>query len=99
MAETTIRLNITTIIAIILIVAALLLLIVVGANAYLLASGNANPLMINTSELLGRTTTTSAEIDILFGILLQTGMYAVLVGIAYVVLYFSVGLLHKPRTP
>lgn len=74
-------------VAYILIAAAVVLLMYVGISALLLASGSAKPLTVEMPS-----TFISSGVDVAIGVLLQTGMYGVLVGVAFALASIGVKL-------
>jgi hypothetical protein len=62
-----------------LIAASIILLMYVGVSALLLASGSMKPLKV---EMPSNFVNPNSGVDVVIGVLLQTGMYGVLVGVA-----------------
>lgn len=88
MAKATVTFNISTILGAILMIAGLIILVVISWNAYQLAVGSLQPLEIRPDAL----TSTNA---ILYGIVLQIGMFAVLVGVAYTLMRFGMTVTQR----
>jgi uncharacterized membrane protein YjgN (DUF898 family) len=94
MAKTTVELNLSSIFGVFLLVIGIVVLGIVAVSAYLLSNGTLQPLQVAYKAQIGNVTI-SPETSLLFGILLQIGMFAVLVGVAYTVMRFGAMLIQR----
>lgn len=93
MAKTTVELNLSMIFGLALMLMGLVILCIVAFSAYQLATGAFQPLQVGYTQTDGYTIT--RETSLLLGILLQVGMFAVLVGAAYTFMRFGLPLVQR----
>jgi hypothetical protein len=73
----------------------LVLLAYVIMNAVYLASGVFQPLKVQVNDSTGRPLISSAETQVFLGILIQTGMYALIIVVASILMKNGISLARK----
>lgn len=69
-----------------LVIIGLVMLGYVSLNAVYLSSGVFQPLKVQVNDAAGKPLLTSVETQVFFGVVVQIGMYALLVSIAFVLM-------------
>ena len=91
MTKTMVELNLSTAFGLALLLIGVVVLCIVAFSSYQLATGAVQPLQVGYTQIGGYTITRETSISL--GILLQIGMFAVLVGVAYTFMRFGVALV------
>ncbi|HVP41199.1 MAG TPA: hypothetical protein VMS95_04535 [Candidatus Krumholzibacteriaceae bacterium] len=92
MSKTTVELNIRVIFGLVFMIIGLIMLLYVAIIAFQLATGAITPLKVSISGTYGL----NAGYDVLFGILLQIGMFAIIVVIAYILMRVGLSIM-RPK--
>ena len=91
MSKTTVELNLRTIFGLIFMVIGLIMLLYIAVTSLQLSTGAVKPLSLNVTG----TYAVNSNYNTLYGILLQLGMFLIVVVIAYVLLRVGLSIMRK----
>ncbi|HML02985.1 MAG TPA: hypothetical protein VK487_06390 [Candidatus Bathyarchaeia archaeon] len=91
MSKTTVELNLRTIFGLIFMVIGLIMLLYIAVTSLQLSTGAVKPLSLNVTG----TYAVNSNYNTLYGILLQLGMFLIVVVIAYILLRVGLSIMRK----
>jgi hypothetical protein len=91
MSKGTVELNLRTAFGLAFMIIGLIMLLFVAITAFQLATGVITPLKVSVTGAYAF----SSNYDVLYGILLQMGMYIIVVVIAYILLRVGLSIMRK----